>query len=856
LNKKHRHIAEKIKHSINMKKMYTIQKISRIMTCIMLFAALIFFSANTGFSQSKTFPTGSYIVNMGVVPQTMANGLKPYGLIYDLIKNYDVPVYWIIGDSKLKDGVDFNYNGVDYKGGTFIISKDNLTTAVAARITFFAVTGAYTVGPLTLTTDYILKSVPTWTLDDQNGQLAQPYFANAGIPANSYNWLAPSALGACNDIFVMPHADPTWAVHGNLYNWNLQYKGSIWTGCHAGSALANTYNPADISQQMNFLMTKVDRPGFNPVLGGTSYCENSLYLWTHHVAGSLPYNTLTGGVPNGTLATAQDPVAQYMGISDLAHQNGSEQVYLPVAGGAWLPSTQIICYDPTQANMPPSPGTAVIIAYGRAFGNTNRGYVMVEAAHSLNKGTAGDVPAQRAFFNWSFLSTIDKVPIINSITGVPPGGVFNAQPYPRNYPLTVSYTSPVSSGFNSVTWTCTRADNGASVGTFIPNGTLAATSTVFTPPNTLVNLTCNLTVKVVDVCGRSTLETIPNITISGCTFSATAGTITPPSCNGGTNGSIAINFSNGTAPYNWTWTRTNPAGGPTSGSGSPISGLAAGTYNVTVTDANGCVSTFSALVNQPALLAASTVITQIACSGGTGAIDLTVTGGTAPYSYDWDNDGLENPDNDPQDLSGLTAGTYTVIVTDSKGCTVTKSATLNAAPSGLDLTATQINVSCYGGSNGSIDLSVSGGTGPYTYDWADLTGTNDPQDRSGLAAGTYSVTVTDANGCTGTLQKTITQPAALALSVSITNPTCAALSPPTYTVFDGAINLTVTGGTPPYTYDWADLTPPPAETEDRTALGPGTYSVTVTDSKGCTASTSATLINTSSTPPPPAGINH
>ena len=152
---------------------------------------------------------------------------------------------------------------------------------------------------------------------------------------------------------------------------------------------------------------------------------------------------------------------------------------------------------------------------------------------------------------------------------------------------------------------------------------------------------------------------------------------------------------------------------------------------------------------------------------------------------------------------------------------------------------------------------IENGTAPYSYNWTDLTPPpTEPKDRSGLAPGTYSVTVTDVNGCTATLSKTITQPTALSLSVAITHPSCETEPPP----FDGAINLTVTGGTPfpsppLYSYDWNDI-PGSHDSEDRTGLGPGTYAIIVTDANGCTANISATLVAVSGTPNPPAQINH
>ena len=235
----------------------------------------------------------------------------------------------------------------------------------------------------------------------------------------------------------------------------------------------------------------------------------------------------------------------------------------------------------------------------------------------------------------------------------------------------------------------------------------------------------------------------------------------------------------------------------------------------------------------------TTTQVNVLCNGAaTGSIDLSVTGGTAPYTYDWSNDGPETPDNDTQDLTGLVAGTYTVTVTDMVGATSTASVTITQ-PAALALTSVITHVTCFGLLNGAINLSVSGGVSPYTYDWSNdgpETPDNDPQDLTGLAAGTYMVTVTDANGCTASHTAMVNQPTALSLSTVVTNVTCAGGN-------NGAIDLTVTGGTPGYTYDWSNDGPetPDNDTQDLTNLTTGTYTVTVTDANGCTSTASQTL---------------
>ncbi|MBK7010956.1 MAG: choice-of-anchor D domain-containing protein [Saprospiraceae bacterium] len=335
---------------------------------------------------------------------------------------------------------------------------------------------------------------------------------------------------------------------------------------------------------------------------------------------------------------------------------------------------------------------------------------------------------------------------------------------------------------------------------------------------------------------------------NACTATASA-TVTQPmaitattsqnniSCFGGNNGSINLSVSGGTGAYTYDW--DNDGAEMVDNDLQDLSGLSAGTYTVTVTDANGCTKTASATITQPTDILTSTMQVNSSCFGGNnGSINLSVSGGTGAYTYDWDNDGAEMVDNDLQDLSGLSAGTYTVTVTDANGCTKTASATITQ-PTDILTSTMQVNSSCFGGSNGSINLSVSGGTGAYTYDWdndgAEMVD-NDLQDLSGLSAGTYTVTVTDANGCTKTASATITQPTDILTSTMQVNSSC-------FGGNNGSINLSVSGGTGAYSYDWdndgAEMVD--NDLQDLSGLSAGTYTVTVTDANGCTKTASATI---------------
>ena len=436
---------------------------------------LLFFQAKAG---NEPIPKGAYIINMGIPTQTIGNGLKPYGLVYELIKKYSVPVKWSINPNKVKDGIDFSYNGVDYRGGTFIIPAEFISSAVLTVINTWKTQGVVvtkTIADIPSVPIYTtLTSAPRTALDARNGSIAQAFLVNAGFPASAYYFKDPQLLDCCDDVYVMPHADPLWATHSNLYNWNLACKGAIWAGCHAVNLLENMNNGAT---QTNFLMNNKAGVGTAAV------------AFTTHIVGSIPY----------TKGESAEPVMQYIGLTDLAQVNGSEQVYLPQA--AWRSSTTIGVWDETQADIPTlSPGKAALIAFGPGLGDPARGKVMYEAGHSINKGTVGDVPSQRAFLNFIFWASQDKAIKVN-ITGVPsliPSGSIITG-------LKVDVTAPVPASPFKYEWfsSCSGTFSN-STGTFINlTDALTATSTNFTAPVApTVSFPCVITCKITDACGR------------------------------------------------------------------------------------------------------------------------------------------------------------------------------------------------------------------------------------------------------------------------------------------------------------------------------------------------------------------
>lgn len=316
--------------------------------------------------------------------------------------------------------------------------------------------------------------------------------------------------------------------------------------------------------------------------------------------------------------------------------------------------------------------------------------------------------------------------------------------------------------------------------------------------------------------------------VDGCVSAPVSVTITQPQaplslsttqidvlCSGNNTGSINLTVTGGTAPYQYAWSNNT--------SGEDPNNLAAGNYTVTVTDANGCTAQTTVTITQPTNLTSSYTQVNVSCFGNnTGSIDLSVSGGVGPYTYNWSNN------TNQQDLQSISSGVYTVSITDANGCTTSQTVTITQPQAPLSLSTTQVNVLCFGNNTGSINLTVNGGTGPYTYLWSNNTTQEDP---TNLAAGIYTVTVTDANGCNSQTSATITQPQ-VGLTASTTQIDVLCFGNNT-----GSVNLTVTGGTSPYTYLWSNNT----TAEDPNNLAAGTYTVTVTDLNGCTATTTVTI---------------
>jgi len=320
--------------------------------------------------------------------------------------------------------------------------------------------------------------------------------------------------------------------------------------------------------------------------------------------------------------------------------------------------------------------------------------------------------------------------------------------------------------------------------------------------------------------------------------------VTHVDCNGDATGAIEITPAGGTPAYNFLWEGPN---GYTSTDEDPI-GLSAGDYSLTISDNNGCIGDYNNLVtileNPP--LTANFAIIDLNCGdplpSNDGAIDVTVSGGVPGYTYAWT--GPSGFTSSAEDLSALLPGSYVLEVTDNLGCVMTFPAQTVAVPPLLDASATQVDIDCYGAGDGSIDLTVTGGTAPYAFAWTGPSGfTATTEDIVNLEAGAYGVTVTDSHGCPVPFVNiaTITEAAEILVSAMKTDVSCAGDS-------TGTIDITVTGGVAPYSFAWTGPSGFTATTEDLSDLPAGIYNLDITDANGCMVSFPA--LETILEPPP------
>jgi gliding motility-associated-like protein len=293
------------------------------------------------------------------------------------------------------------------------------------------------------------------------------------------------------------------------------------------------------------------------------------------------------------------------------------------------------------------------------------------------------------------------------------------------------------------------------------------------------------------------------------------------SCFGGSDGSATAAVASGTAPFTFAWS--------TGATTAAISNLAAGNYSVTGTDSRGCFSITSIVISEPSLLIVVVdSIDSVSCFGfSDGAVYISADGGSGGYQYLWNT----NPPQTTASASGLTAGTYTVTVSDVNNCTITQDVTV-FEPAAMQIQQSTTDAACFNTSDGAASITITSATTVQSYQWSNGNTTNQ---ISNVLPATYYVTVTDINGCSLADTLIVNAPDTIFIDETITDISC-------FGATDGNISVVISGGTPgnvtPYTVLWTGG----STNTSISNLAQGSYSITATDGSGCTVSETYTII--------------
>ena len=443
----------------------------------------------------------------------------------------------------------------------------------------------------------------------------------------------------------------------------------------------------------------------------------------------------------------------------------------------------------------------------------------------LDASGSSDIPAFTATNNTAqpITATITVTPSLNGCTGLSKSYTITVNPLPALFTVTgggvyCAGGSGVAIGLDGsqIGVNYQLKNGGTDVGSVVAGMGLAISFGLKTAAGTYTVVATN----VATTCSARMTDNVMVTINQPAAITSSASVTTAVVCYGGT-GTVTIIATGGTTPLSYTFNGTINTTGI-------FTGVLAGTKTYSITDFNNCNAvTGTIIVTQPAAKLAASVTLQnnISCySASDGKIDITITGGTAPYTYAWSNGKTT------EDISGLAANLYTVVVTDAKNCSITETIIITQPTSALSISVTKTDIYCSGGNNGTVSLKVNGGTAPFTYIWSNGANTSE---LKGLTPGNYIVNVFDANGCSVSQSVVISQLSAqINASLTIKNTICK-------TSNDGMINALITGGTQPYAISLNGL---PQNTNAMSNLAPGMYELLITDANGCTFPISAEVM--------------
>jgi hypothetical protein len=630
-------------------------------------------------------------------------------------------------------------------------------------------------------------------------------------------YVTDDATGSTGGIYKFSLVNGNWTANGQIAKPGLRGITMLASCVGVGGFVSNEdsiyrfVDNAGYNQTISGTLVKVAGAGSNQVFRGLSFA---------------PGTTATGGL------TAS--ITNFTGVSCFGNTNGTATVTVtggtPTYGYAWsgggaatatrnnlaagsyvvTVTDQLGCSDTAKVTISQPAALAITIAdTAITCNNYNNG--------KLGAVITGGTPIYTATWN----DNSSDLHRTNLVAGTYTLNVTDSKGCTASASKILTNPAALQVTFAKTDITCGSTNNGTATAT--ANGGTAPYGYVWysgtsSTDSAITGLTAKAySVNVTDAHGCSVAG---SVTITQTGNLAVTGTVTNVACNSGSTGAIDISVLGGVTPYNYDWADISSIQ-------EDRTGLAAGTYTVLVTDNNACSGTQSFTLTQPvAPLAVNGVLTNIDCYGGaTGAIDVTVAGGTPTYTYKW------NSAETIEDRTALAAGRHTVTVTDSKGCTEQGIFDITQGDS-IAITAVITNVKCFGGANGAINVTVAGGSPTYSYNW----GATTTEDRNNIAQGSYSLTVTDSKSCTRVNSFTVTQPAALTANAG-TN-----VSIPTGGTTTLGTAQTASGGTAPYAYAWT----PATKLDDASAARPvaanvtanTTYAVLVTDANNCTASAS------------------
>ncbi|PSJ72201.1 hypothetical protein C7N43_35460 [Sphingobacteriales bacterium UPWRP_1] len=655
----------------------------------------------------------------------------------------------------------------------------------------------YTVFWNTGQTSFTINGLPNGTyaylVTDANGCTItqQATVVNAGAPALSVSSVTPDA---CNQQNGAATVSITGGTIPYIYSWshNPLLNAPTATGLAAGSYMVSVTDANNCAAQISVTVSSIAGPSLsvnsasNPTCGQSNGFIGLLasggvaplsYQWSHDsgVAGNLAFNLAAGSY--------SCTVTDSNGCTDVETVNIISQSNITLSVASALPEGCNL----NNGSITVTPGSSATPPFIYVWSHNNA--LNSATATNLDAGTYS-VTVQDALGctaqTTASVGTSNSAPDINVVTSV---AANCGQPTGSISVISINGIGPFT-----YSWSHNPALNSPSAG-----GLLAGAYTV--------------TVYATNGCFDTYTAIVPNTGAPALN----PVTVTNDLC-GTAIGTASVLASGGTPPYTYTWSngQTGPA----------ATGLTEGTYTVTATDNSGCIAIQTVtVVNVLSLSNVSFFIQEATCGQNNGFILASPVGGVPPITYNWSNGATTALNNN------LAAGSYTLTATDANGCSVVKTEMLPGTP--VPVAVASVNAATCGFANGSVQITVLGGTPPFDYQWENP-GFTGP-DLSGIASGSYAVTVTDANTCTATTTATVANLAAPVLSVLQETPATCGQN-------NGAIWITATGGTTPYNYSAPFNVFGFAQN-----LSPGTYTTTVTDATGCTAMAMAQVLQI---PPP------